>query len=98
MFYLERKTLQEPLSVQVDLNRGIKEGVDFKVTLTLKYGRYDKSNQSILFCINETNLERKRNKKMQKMKKGTNPPRGDGEWARKSLFREIFYYMLLEYQ
>ena len=28
--FLERKTLQEPLSVQVDLNQGIKEGVDFK--------------------------------------------------------------------
>ena len=21
-----------------------------------------------------------------------NPPRGDGEWARKSLFKELFYY------
>ena len=30
MFLLKKKTLQEPLSVQVDLNRGIKEGVDFK--------------------------------------------------------------------
>ena len=27
MRFLERKTLQEPLSVQVELNRGIKEGV-----------------------------------------------------------------------
>ena len=33
MFLLERKTLQEPLSVQVDLNQGIKEGVDFKILL-----------------------------------------------------------------
>ena len=28
--FLERKTLQEPLSVQVDLNWGIKEGIDFR--------------------------------------------------------------------
>ena len=26
MFLLKKKTLQEPLSVQVDLNQGIKEG------------------------------------------------------------------------
>ena len=132
-FLLERKTLQEPLLVQVDLNWGIKKGVYFKiflakmnkeatikqttsslisptthlfplsgqlrsrgvsikVTLTLWYRRYDKSNQSILFCINETNLERK-TKKMQKRKKNdVNPLRGDGEWARKSLFGIIFYY------
>ena len=31
MSLLERKTFQEPLSVQVDLNRRIKEGVDFKI-------------------------------------------------------------------
>ena len=29
--FLERKTLQEPLSVQVELNRVIKEGVEFKI-------------------------------------------------------------------
>ena len=27
MFLLKKKTLQEPLSIQVDLNRGIKEGL-----------------------------------------------------------------------
>ena len=26
---IQRKILQEPLSVQVDINRGIKEGIDF---------------------------------------------------------------------
>ena len=31
MIFLERKTFQEPLSIQVDLNRGIKEGVYFKI-------------------------------------------------------------------
>ena len=30
-FFRKKKTLQEPLSVQVDLNQGIKEGVDFKI-------------------------------------------------------------------
>ena len=33
--FLERKTLQEPLSVQVELNRGVKEVVDFR-TITYK--------------------------------------------------------------
>ena len=27
-----------------------------------------------------------------------NPPKGDGEWARKSLFKIIFYYQKLQYQ
>ena len=31
MSFLERKTVQEPLLAQVDLNQGIKEGVDFKI-------------------------------------------------------------------
>ena len=27
-----------------------------------------------------------------------NPPRGDGEWTRKSLFINHFYYQWLQYQ
>ena len=27
-----------------------------------------------------------------------NPPWGDGEWARKSLFKNYFYYQRLQYQ
>ena len=36
----------------------------------------------------------------QKAKKDmdANPPRGDGEWTRKSLFKNYFYYQWLQYQ
>ena len=72
-------------------------GVSIKVTLILQYRIYDKINQSILFFINETNLERK-NKKMPKTLKRTGIPWGGGEWARKSLFGNIFYYQRLQYR
>ena len=32
------------------------------------------------------------------VKKDANPPWGDGEWARKSLFEIIFNYQRLQYQ
>ena len=35
---------------------------------------------------------------MQKKKKGRKSPQGDGEWARKSLFENVFYYQWLQYQ
>ena len=35
---------------------------------------------------------------MKNAKKDANPPRGDAEWARKSLFEIIFYYQRLQYQ
>ena len=52
----------------------------------------------MLFFMNETNLKRKEVRQCEKRQKGANPPRGDGEWARKSLFGEIFYYQRLQYQ
>ena len=46
----------------------------------------------MLFYMNETNLKRKEVRQCEKRQKGVNPPKGDGEWTRKSLFEEKFYY------
>ena len=52
----------------------------------------------MLFCINEINLEQEKYEIAKNDKKDANPPRGDGEWARKSLFGRFFYYQWLQYQ
>ena len=52
----------------------------------------------MLFYMNETNLKQKEVRQCEKRQKGVNPPRGDGKWARKSLFGEKIYYLLLKYQ
>ena len=52
----------------------------------------------MLFCMNETNLKRKEIRQCETRQKGVNPPKGDGEWARKSLFGEKNYYQWLQYQ
>ena len=52
----------------------------------------------ILLCINKTNLEIKKYENAKNRKKDANPPGGDGEWARKSLFGEFFYHQWLKYQ
>ena len=49
----------------------------------------------MLFCMNETNIERTKIRQCKKRQKGVNPPRGDGEWARKSLFQKWFYLLLV---
>ena len=51
----------------------------------------------MLFCMNETNLERTKIRQCKNDKKGSNPPREDREWAQKSLFGENFYYMMFKY-
>ena len=52
----------------------------------------------MLFYINETNLEQEQIRNCKKRQKMRESPQGDGEWARKSLFGEFFYYILLQYQ
>ena len=47
--FLERKTLQEPLSVQVELNRGIKEGVYFKIFIAKINYEQQKGNKPQVF-------------------------------------------------
>ena len=38
-----------------------------------------------------TTLDNKKMNEKQKKDTDANPPRGDGEWARKSLFKNYFY-------
>ena len=53
--------------------------------------------QSILPCILILRYIEKDERKA-KNDMDANPPRGDGEWARKSLFKNYFYYQRLQYQ
>ena len=47
--FVKKKTFQEPLSVQVDLNRGIKEGVDFKRFIAEINDKQQKGNKTQVF-------------------------------------------------
>ena len=49
MSFLEKKTFHEPISVQVDLNRGIKEGVDFKRLIAEINDNQQKGNKPQVF-------------------------------------------------
>ena len=40
----------------------------------------------------------KKDERKEKNDMDANPPRGDGEWARKRLFKNYFYYQWLKYQ
>ena len=44
-----------------------------------------------------TTLDWKKMNEKQKKDTDANSPRGDGEWAQKSLFKNYFYYQKLQY-
>ena len=66
-------------------------GVSIKVNLKpieMEYGNGSKSKYTTLYI--NTTVDWKRWTKSKKKDTDVNPPREDGEWARKSLFRIIF--------
>ena len=75
-------------------SRGVSSMINFELKIwnNAKYYQIIQSNMSIL------NQNRKKGK-MQKSEMDADPPRGDGEQARKSLFEKIFFYQKkLKYQ
>ena len=60
----------------------------------MEYGNYYKSKYTILHV--STKLEQKKGKK-QKNEMDADPPQGDGERARKSLLKKIFYFIIICY-